>query len=308
MRNHSRTSFFVNILVVKDASALTRVVSLFDDVALVASFDLSGDLVTIEEHRAATFTSKGGLLSLGGGAVTFETRKDFEEGTEARYEGEKVTFSMIGLGAKGLVLNAAPGSKLHVASLDDDNLYDKLATKMAEHPRNAESSRNFCVPAKFFEDFEMSTYCEAFAEKNYGSDPELQGRREKLLDFLQTCDGTGSMWPGGDLRGRRVLEESLRGSAAHYWELPLDLGDVVGSKGLEIHNRTCGNLLGVARDDPLRKATFVKRMGTVVAQCGDVLIDVSDPANAPRVTMVAYETSTVRVQSQISRCLRLGVL
>ena len=307
-RNHSRTTFFVNILVVKDASALTRVVSLFNDVALVASFDLSGDLVTIEEHHAATIKKDGDIHVLGDVAETFTTRKDFEEGTKARYEGEKVTFSMIGREAKVLVLNAAPGSTVHVASLDDDNLYETLASKMSVHPRNAESSRNFVVPAKLLEDFDTQTYCKAFAEKNYGSDPELKQRREKLLDFLQKCDGMGPMWPGGDLRGRRVLEESLRGSATHYCDLPLDLGDVVGSDGLRIHAATYGNLLGLAQDDPLRKATFAKRMGTVVAQYGDVVIDVADPANASPVKMVDYETSAVRVQSQISRCLRLDWL
>ena len=307
-RNHSRTNFFVNIVIVDDASALTRVVSSFGDVALVASFDLSGNLVKIEEHREATFSPSGGLVSLGDVAETFTARKKFEEGTEARYEGEKVTFSMIGLGAKGLVLNAAPGSTVHVASLDDDNLYETLASKMSVHPRKAESSQNFLVPAEFFDDFDTQTYCEAFAEKNYGSDPELKQRRDKLLDFLQKRDGTGPMWPGRDLRGRNVLEESLRGSATHYCDLRLDLGDVVGSDGLRIHADTYGNLLGVARKDPLRHQTFVDRMGTVVAQSGDVVIDVADVATAPAVTMVAYETSTVRVQSQISRCLRLDWL
>jgi hypothetical protein len=307
LRHHSTTQFFTNVLVVDDASALTRVVSLFGDVALVASFNLSGDLVTIEEHREPEL--RGDMLySLGGVAETFTTREDFEEDTEARYEGARVTFSMIGREAKVLVLNAAPGSTVHVASLDDDNLYETLATKMSVHPRKAESSQNYLVPAELIDDFDTQTYCAAFAEESYGSDPELKRLREGLLDFLQKCDGTGPMWPGCDLRGRKVLEESLRGSGTHYWELPLDLGDVVGSEGLRIHRETYANLLGVAIFGQLRKATFVKRMGTVVAQYGDVVIDVADPANAPAVTMVDYETSAVRVQSQISRCLRLDWL
>ena len=230
-RRHNPVSGTCNAdyFAVDDASMSNVLVSRFDDdVVVVLTTTLGGDLVTIEVYRDVVFSSPH-IRTLGDANVSFKTIAEFERDTSLKIDGHDVDFAMLGAGAVKVIMNFAKGSQFHVSNFDDADLGAKLKKKLLDDARNDYFHKNLLIPKHFIDSYQPSTYLAAFAAPALNRDSDDHEKaREEALDILGKLDGSSVAWASRDLRFRRVTEASLRATAAHYAAIEFDPGDVRG--------------------------------------------------------------------------------